>query len=69
MPFVLFNYFYFTRWHSLSSGTPCNNYQGICDTFSRCTATANETPLQDLRDLILTKNVQYNVQSWIYVSY
>lgn len=50
----------------LPAGSPCNNLQGYCDTFSRCITTDNDTPLQDLRDLIFTKKAQYNVQSWIY---
>lgn len=49
----------------LPAGSPCNNYQGYCDVFSRCRGVDNEGPLQRLKNLIFNEKTLANIKNWI----
>ncbi|XP_048748710.2 disintegrin and metalloproteinase domain-containing protein 10-like isoform X3 [Ostrea edulis] len=49
----------------LPAGSPCNNYQGYCDVFSRCRGVDNEGPLQRLKNLIFSEKTLSNIKNWI----
>ncbi|XP_061191107.1 disintegrin and metalloproteinase domain-containing protein 10-like [Saccostrea echinata] len=49
----------------LPAGSPCNNYQGYCDVFSRCRGVDNEGPLQRLKNLIFSEETLTNIKNWI----
>uniref|UniRef100_A0A8W8NST7 ADAM10 cysteine-rich domain-containing protein n=1 Tax=Magallana gigas TaxID=29159 RepID=A0A8W8NST7_MAGGI len=49
----------------LTAGSPCNNYQGYCDVFSRCRGDDNEGPLQRLKNLIFNEKTLANIKNWI----
>uniref|UniRef100_A0A8W8NU99 ADAM10 cysteine-rich domain-containing protein n=1 Tax=Magallana gigas TaxID=29159 RepID=A0A8W8NU99_MAGGI len=49
----------------LTAGSPCNNYQGYCDVFSRCRGVDNEGPLQRLKNLIFNEKTLANIKNWI----
>uniref|UniRef100_A0A8W8NPU6 ADAM10 cysteine-rich domain-containing protein n=1 Tax=Magallana gigas TaxID=29159 RepID=A0A8W8NPU6_MAGGI len=51
----------------LAAGSPCNNYQGYCDVFSRCRGVDNEGPLQRLKNLIFNEKTLANIKNWIIV--
>ena len=49
-------------------GSPCNNFQGYCDVFSRCRGVDNDGPLQRLKNLIFNEKTLENIKNWIIVS-
>ncbi|XP_022312619.1 disintegrin and metalloproteinase domain-containing protein 10-like isoform X3 [Crassostrea virginica] len=49
----------------LPPGSPCNNFQGYCDVFSRCRGVDNDGPLQRLKNLIFNEKTLENIKNWI----
>ncbi|CAL1546807.1 unnamed protein product [Lymnaea stagnalis] len=47
------------------SGSPCNDYKGFCDVFSKCKNVDAEGPFKQLTDLIFNPLTLRNIRTWI----
>ncbi|XP_059169850.1 disintegrin and metalloproteinase domain-containing protein 10-like isoform X2 [Physella acuta] len=46
-------------------GSPCNDYKGFCDVFSKCRNVDAEGPFKQLTDLIFNPVTLKNIRTWI----
>ena len=51
----------------LSTGSPCNNFQGYCDVFLRCRGVDAEGPLTRLKKLLFNPETLRTIKDWIVV--
>lgn len=47
------------------AGSPCNNYKGFCDVFSKCRNVDAEGPFRQLTDLIFKEQTWTTIKNWI----
>ncbi|XP_061190593.1 disintegrin and metalloproteinase domain-containing protein 10-like [Saccostrea echinata] len=49
----------------MPAGAVCNDYQGVCDAFSRCRGVSDEGPLRRLTNLLFSEETLANIKNWI----
>ncbi|XP_062574277.1 disintegrin and metalloproteinase domain-containing protein 10-like, partial [Saccostrea cucullata] len=49
----------------MPAGAVCNDYEGVCDVFSRCRGMSDEGPLRRLTNLLFSEETLANIKNWI----